>query len=102
MASQSHVSSFEGRQFMVTSDQLEISEQATEHFQMEAIRTKHLLLFFQQRTPATTWAEGMRGHLIHCRCHAYNAVDLTHVYHEGNKVHHLRYQVLRAAVVMVA
>ena len=61
-----------------------------------------LLPFVQQRAPNTTWAEGMRGHLIQFRCHAYDAVELAHVYHGGNRAHHLGYQALCAARGAVA
>ena len=61
-----------------------------------------LLPFVQQRAPNTTWAEGMRGHLIQFRCHAYDAAELAHIYHGGNRAHHLGYQALCAARGAVA
>ena len=45
------------------------------------------LLAVQKRAPTTIWAEGMHGHLIQFRCHAYNAVELEHVYHGTNRAH---------------
>ena len=55
-----------------------------------------------EATTYTTWAEGMRGHLIQFRCHAYDAVELAHVYHGGNRAHHLGYQALCATRGAVA
>ena len=61
-----------------------------------------LLAFVRERAPTTTWAEGMRGHLVQFRCHAYDAVELDHVYHGANRAHHLGYQALCAARRAVA
>ena len=48
-----------------------------------------LLAFVKERAPTTIWAEGMCGHLIQFRCHAYSVVELEHVYHEANRAYHL-------------
>ncbi len=67
-----------------------------------AAHTPGLLAFVQERAPTTTWAEEMRGHLIQFRCHAFDAVELEHVYHGGNRARHLGYQALCVARGAVA